>query len=104
MIGDTRPIRCIPARPHSTMSYQHLRLEIDGRLATVHLVCENLPGALARVASALSDLGADIEASSSSVAADGRGVQHFEITHRSTPANLRAALQALDGVQSVSVS
>lgn len=76
----------------------------DVGVAAVHVVCENVPGALARVAVALAELGADIETSSSSIAPDGRGVQHYEITHRSSRAKLRSALQALDGVHSVTVS
>ncbi len=74
------------------------------RASSVHVVCENAPGAIARVVVALSELGADIESSSSSIADDGRGVQHYEITHRCARSSLRAALRAIGGVHSVNVT
>ena len=74
------------------------------RVSTVHLLCENTPGAIARVVVTLSELGADIESSSSSIAEDGRGVQHYEITHRTTRTRLRTALQTLPGVHAVNVT
>lgn len=74
------------------------------RASSVHVVCENAPGAMARVVVALSELGADIEMSSSSIADEGRGVQHYEITHRKSRSTLRTALRALPGVHSVNVT
>lgn len=73
------------------------------RVSTVHLVCDNTPGAIARVTLALLDLRADIETSSSSIAEDGRGLQHYEIVHTGSRSELRKALRAIPGVRSVSV-
>jgi (p)ppGpp synthase/HD superfamily hydrolase len=74
------------------------------RVATIDLVCANAVGAIARVVGALGELGADIETSSSSIAGDGRGVQHYEIMHRTTRTKIRAALRAIPGVHSVNVT
>ncbi|MGD9750685.1 MAG: bifunctional (p)ppGpp synthetase/guanosine-3',5'-bis(diphosphate) 3'-pyrophosphohydrolase [Acidimicrobiia bacterium] len=73
------------------------------RVSSVHLVCDNLPGAIARVTLALLDAGVDIESSSSSVTEDGRGVQRYEITHSASRSQLRRVLRAVPGVRTVSV-
>ncbi|MEZ5263900.1 MAG: ACT domain-containing protein [Acidimicrobiales bacterium] len=66
-------------------------------------MCDNLPGAIARVTLALLDAGVDIESSSSSVTEDGRGVQRYEITHSASRSQLRRVLRAVPGVRTVSV-
>jgi GTP pyrophosphokinase len=74
------------------------------RAATIDVLSANAPGALAAVLGALDALGAGIETSWSCIAEDGRCVQHYEVTHGTTPTKIRTALRAIPGVHSVNVT
>jgi GTP diphosphokinase / guanosine-3',5'-bis(diphosphate) 3'-diphosphatase len=73
------------------------------QLSMIELVCENIPGMIARVTMALVDSGCDIEASSSYIGPDGAGHQSYEVVHPGGRADLANRLRDLPGVRSALV-